>query len=52
MHLGEAASIYTDIVGGEILLVEALASTGSSVSVIPVIGTEGGVEGVDEVVDG
>ena len=51
-HLGEAASISADIVGGEILLVEALASIGPSISVIPVIGTEGGEEGIDEVIDG
>ena len=51
-HLGEPASISIDIVGSEILLVEALASTGPSISVIPVIGTEGGEVGIDEVVDG
>ena len=38
--------------GSEILLVEALASTGPSISVIPAIGTEGGEEGVDKVFDG
>ena len=31
---------------------EALASTGPYISVIPEVGTEGGEEGVDEVVDG
>ena len=41
--LGEAASISisVDIVGGEILLVEALASAGLSISVIPAVRTEG-----------
>ena len=43
--LGETPSTSVDVVGGETLLVEALASVGLSVSVIPVIGTEGS-EGV------
>ena len=51
-HLGEPASISADIVGGEILLVEALASAGPSISARPLIGTEGGEEGIDEVADG
>ena len=34
------------------LLVEALASTGPAISLIPVIRTEGGEDGVDKVVDG
>ena len=51
-YLGEAASISADVVGGKNLLVEALASTGPSISVIPAIGTEGGEEGIDEIVDG
>ena len=50
-HLGEAASISADVVGDEILLVEALGSTSPSISVIPAIGTEGGKEGKDKVVD-
>ena len=50
--LGETTSSSVDIVGGEIWLVEALASAGPSVSVIPAIGTEGGEEGVDKVADG
>ena len=44
-------SISVDIVGGKILLVEALASTSPSISVIPAIGN-GGEEGIDKVVDG
>ena len=51
-HLGETASTSVDIVGGKVLLVEALASAGPSVSVIPVIGTEGSEEVTDKVADG
>ena len=50
--LGETVSTSVDVVGGKILLVEALASAGLSVSVIPAIGTEGSEEGIDEVADG
>ena len=51
-HLGEVASISEDIFGGDILLVEALASTSPTISVIPTIRTEGGEDGVDKVVGG
>ena len=51
-HLGEVASISEDVCGGDILLVEALASTSPTISVIPMVRTEGGEDGVDEVVEG
>ena len=50
--LGETAFTSVDVVGGEILLVEALTSEGPSISVTPAIGTEGSEEGADEVADG
>ena len=36
-----AISMLTEVVGGDILLVEALTSIGSAISVTPSIGTEG-----------
>ena len=51
-HLGETASTSVDVVGGKILLVEALASADLSVSVIPAIGTEGSEGVTDKVADG
>ena len=51
-HLGKVASISEDVFGCDILLAKALASTGPAVSVIPMIGTDGGEDGVNEVVDG
>ena len=50
--LGETVSTSVDIVGGKILLAEALASAGPLISVIPVIGTEGSEEGIGKVADG
>ena len=40
----------TEVVGGHILLVEALTFVGSSVSVTPTIGTEGVAAGRDKAV--
>ena len=48
-HLGETAFTSVDVVEDETLLVEALASAGLSISVIPAIGTEGSE---DKVADG
>ena len=40
----------TEVVGGDVLLVEALTSIGSAVSINPIIGTEGVETGTDEAV--
>ena len=45
-----ATSMSTKVVGGDVLLVEALTSVGSSISVTPTIGTEGVETGTDEAV--
>ena len=49
-HLEEAISMPTEVVGGDVLLVEALTSIGSAISVTPSIGTEGVGIGTEEAV--
>ena len=47
-HLEGATSMSVKAVGGDVLLVEALTSIGSAISVTPIIGTEGVETGTDE----
>ena len=49
-HLDGATSMSAKVMGGDVLLVEALTSAGSAVSVTPIIGTEGVETGTDQAV--